>query len=80
MNAEIKQKKWFWGGIALQLAAGYTVSFLVYQIGTLIETGSVGEGFWGGLIAVAVIVAVIVYLCNTSKQKIKTEYSLSGKK
>ena len=80
MNAEIKQKKWFWGGIALQLAAGYTVSFLVYQIGTLIETGSVGAGFLGGLIAVAVIVSVIVYLCVSSKQKIKTEYALSGKK
>ena len=80
MNAEIKQKKWFWGGIALQLAAGYTVSFLVYQIGTLIETGSVGAGFLGGLIAVAVIVSAIVYLCVSSKQKIKTEYALSGKK
>ena len=32
------------------------------------------------MIAVAVIVSVIVYLCVSSKQKIKTEYALSGKK
>ena len=79
MNAEIKQKKWFWGGIALQLATGYTLGFVVYQIGTLITTGDVGAGFLGGLIAVAVIVSVIVYLCVRSDRKIKTEYALSRK-
>ena len=80
MNAEIKQKRWFWGGIALQLATGYTVSFLVYQIGTLITTGSVGAGFVGGLVAVVVIAGAIVYLCANTKRKIKAEYALSGKK
>jgi ferrous iron transport protein B len=63
MNAEITDKKWFWGGIALQLCTGYTVAYLVYQIGTLITTGSFGAGFIGGLIAVAAMAAVIVALC-----------------
>ena len=80
MNAEIKQKKWFWGGIALQLAVGYTLGFLVYQLGTLITTGAFGEGFAGGLIAVAVIAAAVTYLCVNSHKKVKAEYALSGKK
>jgi len=80
MNAEIRDKKWFWGGIALQLATGYSIGFLVYQIGTLITTGAPGAGFVGGLLTVAAIVAVIVYLCVTADKKLKAEYALSGKK
>ena len=80
MNSEIKQKKWFWGGIALQLATGYSIGFLVYQIGTLITTGSLGTGFLGGLIFVAVFAAVLVYLCVTADKKVSAEYALSGKK
>ena len=79
MNAEIKNKKWLFGGICLQLATGYTIGFLVYQIGTLITTGSFGPGFLGGLAAVAVIVAVIVYLCVNSDRRLNGEYALSGK-
>jgi len=80
MNAEIKQKKWLFGGICLQLAVGYTLGFLVYQIGTLITTGSLGAGFIGGLIAVLVMAAIVVYLCIHSDKKVKAEYALSGKK
>ena len=68
MNAELADKKWFWGGVALQFATGYTIAFLVYQIGTLITTGAVGTGFLPGLIAVAAIVAVVVYLCQKAKK------------
>ncbi|MBR2423310.1 MAG: ferrous iron transporter B [Oscillospiraceae bacterium] len=80
MNSEIKQKKWLWGGIALQLGVGYTLGFLVYQIGTLITTGSVGAGFFGGLMAVVIMVGIVVFLCINSDKKLKAEYALSGKK
>ena len=79
MNAEIKQKKWLWGGIALQLGTGYTIGFLVYQIGTLIATGSLGAGFVPGLIAVAVMAGVVVYLIAKTNRELKNEYALSGK-
>ena len=69
MNAEIGDRKWFWSGVALQFATGYTVSFLVYQIGTLITTGAFGAGFLPGLIAVAAIVGVIVWLCINGGKK-----------
>lgn len=51
MNSEMKSGKWLLGGICLQLATGYTVAFGVYQIGTLITTGSFGTAFIPGLIA-----------------------------
>ena len=79
MNSEISDKKWFWGGIALQLATGYSVGFLVYQIGTLIVTGYVGAGFVGGLIFVAAFAAVLVWLCAKADKKVTKEYVLSGK-
>ncbi|MBQ7132610.1 MAG: ferrous iron transporter B [Oscillospiraceae bacterium] len=80
MNSEMKSAKWLWGGIGLQLSVGYTVSYLVYQIGTLVTTGALGKGFLPGLIAVAAMAAVIVYLCINADKKLKTEYALNGKK
>ena len=80
MNAEMKSKKWLWGGIGLQFATGYTVGYLVYQIGTLITTGSLGAGFLPGLIAVACFTAVICYVIVNNNKKFKEEYALNAKK
>ena len=80
MNAEIADRKWLLGGIALQLATGYTVGFAVYQIGTFLTEGHLGAGFLPGLIAVAAIVAVIAYLCVNADKKVKAEYALKGKR
>ena len=73
MNSEMKSAKWLWGGIGLQFATGFTVSFLVYQIGTLITTGSFGAGFAGGLAAVAVIVVIITLLIANTNKKLALE-------
>ena len=69
MNAEIGDKKWLLGGIGLQLSTGFTLGFLVYQIGTLIATGTLGAGFLPGALIVAVIVGVITYLCVNADKK-----------
>ncbi len=69
MNSEMEDKKWLWGGIAFQFATGYTVSFLVYQIGTLMTTGSLGTAFIPGLIVVTAIVAIIIYLMKKGNEK-----------
>ena len=71
MNSEMQDKKWFWGGVALQMGTGYTVAFLVFQIGTLITTGSLGAGFVPGLIAVAAMVGVVVYLIQKNQKVVK---------
>lgn len=80
MNSEMKSKKWLWGGIGLQFATGYTVGFLVYQIGTLITEGTLGAGFFPGLIAVALMVAAVVYVGVRSNKNINKEYALGTQK
>ena len=62
MNSEMGDRKWFWGGVALQMATGYTVAFLVYQIGTLITLGNLGTGFLPGALAVAAFAVAAVLL------------------
>ena len=76
MNSEIKDRKWMFGGIMLQLGTGYVIAYLVYQLGTLFTSGAVGRGFMPGLIAVAAIVAVVVYLCLNADRKLKQEYAV----
>ena len=76
MNSEMKSAKWLWGAIGLQLATGFTVGFLVYQIGTLITTGALGAGFVYGLIAIAVFAAFIVYLIRKNQKEMVLEYKL----
>ena len=76
MNSEMQSGKWLFAGICLQLATGFTVGFLVYQIGTLITTGALGAGFVGGLIAVLIFAAAIVYLIQKANRAIDTEYQL----
>ena len=77
LNSELQSGKWLLGAISLQLATGFTVGYLVHQIGTIITTGSVGAGFLGGLIAIICFVAVIVYLVIKANRSIEEEYKLS---
>ncbi len=76
MNSEMQNKKWFWGGIALQLGTGFTVAFFVYQLGTLITDGTLGAGFVPGLIAVAAMAAIIVFLIKKNNKNMASEYAL----
>ena len=76
MNSEMQSRKWLWGGIGLQLGTGYTVAFLVYQIGSLATTGSLGTAFVPGLIAVAVFAAILVMMIRRSDARFEAEYRL----
>ena len=67
MNSEINDRKWFWGGVGLQFATGYSIAFVVYQVGTFLTTGAFGTGFIPGLIVVGAIVGYIVYLIKKAK-------------
>ncbi|MBS5650254.1 MAG: ferrous iron transporter B [Clostridiales bacterium] len=80
MRSELKSGKWLAGAICLQLAVGYTVGFLVFQIGTLITTGTLGAGFLPGLIAVLCFAAVIVYLIRRTNRGLAAEYALGTAK
>lgn len=76
MNSEMQDKKWLFGGICLQLGTGYSIAYLVYQIGTLITTGSVGTGFVPGLIVLIVFVLIIAYLIHRTNKNFAKEYAL----
>ncbi len=76
MNSEINDRKWFWGGVALQFATGYTIAFVIYQAGTLMATGTVGDGFVLGLIVVAAIAGYVIYLIQKANKSLVKDYSL----
>jgi ferrous iron transport protein B len=74
MNAEMKSKKWLFAGLGLQFSIAYILSFLVYQIGTIITLGKVGDGFAAGLVAVIAIIAIVTILGIHSNAKAKKAY------
>ena len=76
MNAEMQDKKWLWGGIGLLMGTGYTVAFLVYQMGTLITTGNFGNGFAAGLVAIVIFAGILILLSHKTEKQFKQEYSL----
>ena len=78
LNSELKSGKWLTGAICLQLATGFTVGFLVYQIGTLITTGHIGAGFVGGLIAVLAFAGIITGLIVNANRKLAIDYALNN--
>ena len=75
MNAEMKSAKWLWGGIGLQLGVGYTVSYLVYTVGTLIVNPSALNigGAVAGLAAVLAMAVVVMCLIRNTDRKLKAE-------
>ena len=80
MNSEMKSRKWFWGGIGLQFAVGYTIAYLIYTIGTLITapaTLDIPSALWG-MALVAVMAGYIVYLISRADKSVKAEYSLES--
>ena len=78
MNSEMKSAKWVWAGIGLQMAVGYTVSYLIYTIGTLIVDASalsVGAAMAGGIVVftMALVVGAMIVSAN---RRIKREYAI----
>ena len=71
MNAEMKSAKWLWGGIGLQFGVGYTVSYLVYTIGTLIaapETLNVVAAIVGLLVVFVFAIILLMLIGKTDKE------------
>ncbi len=81
MKSEIGDRKWFWGGVALQFATGYTVAYLVYTVGTLI-TAPASLNIAAAILGLAVVIAigiVIACLIRKSDKRISAEYALSSR-
>ena len=76
MNSEMQSKGWLWGAIGLQLGTGYTIAFLVNQIGTLMTEGHLAAGFLPGLIAVACMVAILILVSRRVRAHFDEQYEL----
>lgn len=68
MNAEMENRKWLWGGIGFQFGMGYLVAFVTYQVGTLITTGALGQGFVFGAVVCCAIIAALVYAVHKGEK------------
>ena len=74
MNAEINDRKWFFGGIGLQFVVGYTVGFLIYLIGSLFA--GITLTAWMVCLGLAIIVLTwgyIGYLILKNKKTLEKE-------
>ncbi len=82
MRSEINDRKWFWGGVGLQFATGYTVAYLVYTFGTLI-TDPASLNIRAALAGAAAVAAMAVFIVNVTKKndaKIAAEKALKATK
>ena len=64
MRSEIQSRKWFWSGIGLQFAVGYSISFLVFFFGTLFVGGDFGSVWMPivGWIALLFFSSILIWL------------------
>ncbi len=78
MNAEMKSAKWLWGGIGFQLGIGFTASYLVYTVGTLITAPKSLAVIPAvlGFVAIAVFALIIAFLSIRANKKLKEEATL----
>ena len=74
MRSEIKEKKWFWGGIGMQLGVGYSIAFLVFFFGTLFTTADFGS-IWMPIVGWVVtlgFIGILIFLINKKQKQFKT--------
>ena len=68
IKREMNNAKWFWFAIGYQTLLAYCASLCIYQIGTLITTGSFGIGT---VAAIAVLVVFLYLLFRPYKESTK---------
>ena len=76
MNSELGSKGWLVCAIGLQFGTGYTIAFLVNQIGTLVTAGHLAVGFAPGLVAIIAMTAIIVCIGKKIRREFDAKYEL----
>ena len=69
MNSEMGSKKWLAIGVSIQLMTGYIIAMVVNQVGTLITTGTMAEGFVASVIILCLTIVGIVLLSKSDKER-----------
>ena len=75
IKREMNNRKWFWFAIGYQTALAYAASLCVYQIGSLITTGSFGIGT---VVAFLLLIGFIYLLFRPYKQGTKLDVNVSS--
>ena len=73
MRSELKSRKWFWGGLGLQFAVGFTVSFLVFFFGNLFMGNSIGP-IWMPILGWSIVLIcsiIVIYVILKRKKEVK---------
>ena len=78
IKREMNNAKWFWFAIGYQTILAYVVSLCIYQVGTLITTGTFGIGTIAALILIAGFLYLLVRPYKES-QTLTTVRSVQGK-
>lgn len=68
MNSELKSKRWTLFAILLQLIIGYFVAIIIYQVGTIIVYGELGQGFVPSIIILIGFIGGFIYLKALAKR------------
>ena len=58
------------------MCVGYTVAFLINQIGTLVSSGHVAAGFIPGLIAILAMIFVVIMISRKIRAHFDEQYEL----
>ena len=74
IKREMNNKKWFWFAVGYQTGLAYVVSLCVYQIGTLITTGTFGIGT---AVAFLLIIGFIYLLVRPYRESKKLKVDLT---
>lgn len=76
MNSEMQSKGWLWCAIGLQMCVGYTLAFLINQIGTLVIAGHFAAGFIPGAIAILVMIFAVIMISRKIRAHFDEKYNL----
>jgi ferrous iron transport protein B len=74
IKREMNNTRWFWIAVGYQTGLAYLVSLCIYQIGTLITTGSFGIG----TVAAFIIVAIFIFLLVRPQSKKRNTIGLKS--
>ena len=75
IKREMNSAKWFWFAIGYQCGLAYLVSLCIYQIGTLITTGTFGVGV---IVAALIIIGFIYMLFRPYKESDSLKTNISS--
>ena len=75
VKREMNNAKWFWFAIGYQTGLAYIVSLCIYQIGTLISTGTFGAGT---VVAFILVIGFIYLLVRPYKESKTLNVNMKG--